>query len=129
MASNTRRTLTVSIETHAESRARSMEAAAAIDAGGGYQGEFYSFANMSLLLRVFSDKRIALLTRLQELGPSTLRGLARSLGRDVKRVHEDAEVLLTEGIIERDGKNRLFVPFDRISIRAEFETPTAADAA
>ncbi|RYE88110.1 MAG: transcriptional regulator [Hyphomicrobiales bacterium] len=95
-----------------------MDAARRIDAGEGYQGEGRSFETLPLLLSVFSEKRWKLIIELQKLGPSTLRGLARALGRDVKRVHEDANVLLEEGIIERDADKRLLVPFKQIRLEA-----------
>lgn len=119
MAEPQNRTLTVSVETSEQSSARATEAAQRIDAGGGYQGEFYSFATLSLLFSVFTPKRWELITRLQQLGPSSLRGLARALDRDVKRVHEDAGVLLEEGVIERNAKGKLFVPFAHIHIEAD----------
>lgn len=129
MAGTQQRSLTVSVESDEQSRARSLAAARRIDKSEGYQGEFYSFENWSLLFQVFSPKRWELIAKLHEIGPSSLRGLARALDRDVKRVHEDAEVLLTEGIIERNEQNKLIVPFARIHLEADLISGTAATAA
>ena len=126
MAGKTERTLTVSVESHERSAAKAMAAAKRIDRGDGHQGEFYSFATLPLLLGVFSPRRWELIVKLQEIGPSSLRGLARALERDVKRVHADAALLLEEGIIERDEDQKLFVPFATIRIEAELKTPAAA---
>jgi predicted transcriptional regulator len=93
---------------------------------GEYQGEVLGFANLKLLFDVFTPNRWTLIETLQRTGPSSLRGLSRALGRDVKRVHEDANILLTEGIIERTDDNKLFVPFSSIKIEAEFKAPSAA---
>src|SRR5665213_3400905 len=108
------RTLTVRIEGDDRFFARARQAARNVDAGGGYQGEEYSFANLPLLLATFTPNRWKLIQKLQEIGPSSLRGLARALGRDVKRVHEDAAALIEEGIIERNEQNKLVVPFANI---------------
>ena len=89
-----------------------------------YQGEIRSFESPAALFRVFSPARWTLIERLQELGPVSLRALARSLGRDVKSVHRDVKVLLDEEFIERDEAGRIHVPFARI--HAEFEMAPAA---
>ena len=49
---------------------------------------------------------------------------ARSRERDVKRVHEDAAVLLDWGLIERTPNVKLHVPYDKI--HAEFDLLAAA---
>ena len=56
---------------------------------GQSETDMFTFASPALLFRVLTPKRWELIERLQALGPSSLRGLARELGRDVKRVHED----------------------------------------
>jgi predicted transcriptional regulator len=129
MANETERTLTVRVGTRADFFAEAMEAARRVEAGGGYQGEVRSFASLPLLLSVFSEKRWKLIIELQKLGPSTLRGLARALGRDVKRVHEDANMLLDEGIIARDDNKRLFVPFKKMRLEADLFDDDATKAA
>jgi predicted transcriptional regulator len=120
------RTLTVTIDSDPRFFGREREAAERIDAGEGYQGEHYSFETLPLLFEVFSQKRWELITKLQSIGPSSLRALARALGRDVKRVHEDAAILLEEGIIERDEKNKLVVPFKTIHIDVKLEEESVA---
>jgi predicted transcriptional regulator len=129
MADKAERTLTVRVANRESFFSEAIEAAKRIDAGEGYQGEARSFETMPLLLAVFSPKRWELIIELQRLGPSTLRGLARALGRDVKRVHEDANLLLEEGIIERDATNKLLVPFKQIRLEAEFFAKDDTEAA
>src|SRR5262245_17705959 len=118
MAAEKPRVLTVSVASREQTRERTADAMRRIDAGQGYQGEFYSFTTLPLMLKVFSIKRWELITKLQELGPCSLRALARALDRDVKRVHEDVQVLLQEGIVERDKVEKLFVPFAHIRLEA-----------
>src|ERR1041384_281359 len=74
-----------------------------------YQGEIRSFQSPAALFRVFSPARWTVIERLQELGPVSLRALARSLGRDVKSVHRDVKVLVEEGLIDRDEARRIRV--------------------
>lgn len=44
-------------------------------------------------------------------GEMPVRELARRLGRDVKRVHEDAGVLVELGLIERTAGGGLLCPY------------------
>src|SRR4030067_30245 len=69
---------------------------------GRYQGETLSFESPSALFRVITPARWTLIERLQALGPSSLRGLARALERDVKSVHRDVAALLAQGLVEKD---------------------------
>ena len=41
----------------------------------------------------------------------SVRGLARSLERDVKRVHEDVGALIAVGLIERTERGKVHVPY------------------
>jgi predicted transcriptional regulator len=84
----------------------------------GYNGEYITFSTPQQLFAALPPKRWVLIEKLQQLGPSSLRGLARAVGRDVKRVHEDVAALLDDGIIERNEQKKLFVPF--ASVRIEF---------
>jgi predicted transcriptional regulator len=86
---------------------------------GKDQGSDFTFESPAALFRSLTPARWAAIERLQALGPSTLRGLARALDRDVKSVHRDVHALIDFGLIEKDGKGRLLVPFARI--RTEFD--------
>jgi len=44
---------------------------------------------------------------LQTTGPTTLRGLARELDRDVKRVHEDVSMLIKHGLVVRTADRKI----------------------
>ncbi len=85
---------------------------------GEYQGEIFEFESPAALFRLLTPKRWDLLERLQREGPLGVRALARALGRDVRRVHDDTKALLEAGLIERNGEGKLVVPFQEI--RADF---------
>ena len=79
----------------------------------------FTFSSPAQLFSVISPKRWQLIEHLQHLGPSTIRGLARSLDRDVKRVHDDVTAMIDWGIVERDQEGLVHVPFK--VIHAEFD--------
>ncbi len=45
-----------------------------------------------------------------------VRELARYVGRDVKRVHEDTKILVELGLIERNEKSALSCPYEDIHV-------------
>lgn len=83
-----------------------------------------TFTSPAQLFSVISPRRWELIERLQKLGPSSIRGLARVLGRDVKRVHEDVMLLAEWGIVVRDDDGKIVVPYD--VIRADFDLRAVA---
>lgn len=91
---------------------------------GRYQGEHFEFESPAALFRTLSPKRWELVEALQKLGPVGVRELARKLGRDVKRVHEDVQRLIEVGLIEKNSEGKLLVPFGEI--RAGFVLRSAA---
>ncbi|HUZ14043.1 MAG TPA: hypothetical protein VMU93_14490 [Caulobacteraceae bacterium] len=91
---------------------------------GASESDVFTFASPAQLFSVLSPKRWELIERLQAVGPISLRGLARELGRDVKRVHEDAAILLNWGLVERTDDRRLVVPYG--VIHADFDLRAAA---
>ena len=74
----------------------------------------FTFSSPAQLFSVISPKRWELIEHLQKLGAVSVRGLARALGRDMKRVHEDVTLLLEWGIVERTADGKVWVPFDVI---------------
>jgi predicted transcriptional regulator len=65
-----------------------------------------------------------LIERLQTTGPTTVRGLARELDRDVKRVHEDVSILIKHGLVARTADRKICVPYD--VIHADFDLRAVA---
>jgi predicted transcriptional regulator len=62
-----------------------------------------TFLTWSALASVMTDKRHELIIHLHDHPATSIRGLARELGRDYKRVHEDLRALLSVGLVEHDG--------------------------
>ena len=83
-----------------------------------------SFSSPAQLFAILTPKRWELLGKLQDMGPSTYRALAAALGRNVKRVHDDAAVLQEWGLVTINDQGRIHVPFD--IIHTEFDLKSAA---
>ena len=91
---------------------------------GKSSGSTLQFESPTALFRLLTPKRWELIERLQLLGPSTLRGLARALERDVKRVHDDVSALKQCGLIARNEAGKIQVPYD--VIHADFDLRSVA---
>jgi predicted transcriptional regulator len=61
-----------------------------------------SFVDWAALCAVLTPKRYELIRHLRQQSEPSIRALSRSLGRDVKRVHQDVVALEELGLIERD---------------------------
>ena len=84
----------------------------------------FTFSSPAQLFSVISPKRWQLIEHLQHLGPSTIRGLARSLDRDVKHVHDDITAMMDWGLVERNDDGMVHVPYS--VIHAEFDLRAVA---
>lgn len=78
------------------------------------------FESWDSLCAVLTPKRYELLRHLRRTPAESIRALARDLGRDVKRVHEDVTALEELGLIERGAGGRLTMPLDEISSTIRF---------
>ncbi len=83
-----------------------------------------TFLSWSSLAASLTDKRYELLRRLHQHPASSIRALARDLGRDVKRVHEDVTVLERIGLIDREG-TALRVDYSEIRTSILIDAPAA----
>jgi predicted transcriptional regulator len=62
------------------------------------------FVDWAALCSVLTPKRYELIRHLRRQPEAGIRALARSLGRDVKRVHQDVVALEELGLIQRDAE-------------------------
>lgn len=91
---------------------------------GKSSGDTLQFESPAALFRVLTPKRWELIEQLQRLGPSSARGLARELNRDIKRVHEDARALTDCNLVMRNEEGKLHVPYS--VIHADFDLRAVA---
>lgn len=111
------RTLTITTSPNWKSalRAAGQRAKAGL-ASGEYQGETLNFETPGAFFSHLTERRWLLLNELLGSGTVGVRELARRLGRDVKRVHEDAAALVELGLIEKDERGALYCPFVNIHV-------------
>ncbi|CAO4166770.1 HVO_A0114 family putative DNA-binding protein [Methylorubrum extorquens] len=73
------------------------------------------FRDWAALCAVLTPKRYELLRHLRRSPESGIRALARSLGRDVRRVHQDVVALTELGLVTREADGRLSSDVDEIT--------------
>ena len=66
-------------------------------------GTHVTFESWEALTAVMTPKRFDLLRHVHRSPQASVAALARALGRDYKRVHEDVEALTAAGLLEREG--------------------------
>ncbi len=121
----TQRTLTITMNAdwRAALRAAGMRAGAP-----GYQGEVLNFETAGSFFGRLTERRWVLVHTLQGQGPMPLRELARRVGRDVRRVHDDVEVLAELGLVERTEGGGVECPFEAVHIDMHLMAPQAESA-
>ena len=78
-----------------------------------------SFGSIKDLFSAITEKRLELLRYVaKQKEVLNIRQLAQALGRDYKNVHTDVSGLEELGLIEKDKKGALTVPYDEIVIHA-----------
>jgi predicted transcriptional regulator len=117
MQNNSKRTLEIKIQS--EKQAMQASAARFLNAWNNseYAGEYLTFTSPSMFFEVINARRWDLVTKLQTIGKTSIRELARQVGRDVRRVHDDIKILIEHGIVEQDAEG-VCVPYD--AIHADF---------
>jgi len=82
---------------------------------GTYQGESLNFESPGIFFSKLTKNRWDIVRVLQAQGQAGVRELARRVGRDVRRVHDDISILLELGLIDkRNGK--LICPYTDIHV-------------
>ena len=109
----TRRKLTITLSPDWRAALRRAGKAAQADR---YQGETLNFESPGAFFGRLTERRWALVSALQGQGAMAVRELARKAGRDVKRVHEDIQVLAELGLVERDDAGGVLCPFADVHI-------------
>ncbi len=89
----------------------------------GYQGEVLNFETAGSFFGKLTERRWALVHALQGQGPMSVRELARRVARDVRRVHDDVEVLAELGLCERTDSGGVECPFEAVHIDMRLTAP------
>src|SRR5690606_25321185 len=79
---------------------------------GHYQGESLNFESPATFFGQLTDRRGHMGRVMMGSRPVGVREWARRVERDVKRVREDAQVLVTLGLREKSNTGALHCPFD-----------------
>jgi predicted transcriptional regulator len=88
--------------TFADTKRRVLEAVAAAERGPVESQTHITFESWAALANVMTPKRFEILRHIHRQPVASIAALARDLGRDYKRVHEDVEALVTAGLLERE---------------------------
>lgn len=108
-------TITMNPDWRADLRVSGQRAATG-SASGEYQGETLNFETPGAFFSRLTERRWRLLNELLGSGTVGVRELARRLGRDVKRVHQDATALIELGLIEKDERGAVYCPYEMIHV-------------
>lgn len=82
---------------------------------GEYQGEQLNFESPAVFFGKLTERRWDLVRLLQNEKPSGVREIARLIGRDVRRVHDDLKILMELGLIEKES-DMLICPYRDIHV-------------
>jgi len=88
-----------------------------------YQGEVLNFESPAAFFSRLTERRWDLVRALQGQGELAVRELARRVERDVKRVHEDVQVLAELGLFERTESGAVECPFTEVHIDMHLTAP------
>jgi len=90
----------------------------AIDRGEQVTGSVHRlyFESAETLSKILTKQRHNLLKTLHAHGALTVHALAALLERNYKNVHQDVKILEESGLIERDAKNHIHAPYEKLTI-------------
>ena len=109
----TDRYLTITMQPDWKGALRAMAKVANADT---YQGEVLNFESPGHFFGRLTERRWEIVRAAQGKGELSVRELARAVGRDVKRVHEDVVILADLGLLERTEGGGLICPYSSLHI-------------
>jgi predicted transcriptional regulator len=107
------RYLTITMQSDWKGALRAMAKVANADT---YQGEVLNFESPGHFFGQLTEKRWEIVRAAQGKGELSVRELARTVGRDVKRVHEDVVILAELGLLDRTEGGGLICPYSSMHI-------------
>ncbi len=84
-----------------------------LERGENVQETHLTFFSLETMMATISPKRLALLRHVRHQPAASIADLARALGRDYKRVHDDVSALAHAGLVVRDAKG-IRAPYDSV---------------
>ena len=81
-----------------------------------------NFQDASRLQRILTPRHLQLARSLMDAPAESMRSLADRLGRDVRQVHDDLQILNEYRIVhfrEEDGAKKPHIPYDTVKIEVE----------
>lgn len=84
-----------------------------LERGKAVKETHLTFFSLEAMTSTLSPKRLELLKHVHSHPANTVAGLAKTLGRDYKRVHDDVSALIHAGLIVRD-ENGIRAPYDSV---------------
>jgi predicted transcriptional regulator len=72
------------------------------------------FRDLQTLTSLLTEKRLEILKMLHESGAMSIRALSKHLHRDYKNVHQDIQLLVNVGLVEKTEEGLVSVPWDTV---------------
>ena len=76
--------------------------------------ERLNFEDLATMLKVLTPRRLEVLKVVHQIGPVSVRAVAKRMKRDYKNVHHDLQVLERAGLVMRSPDGRLSAPWNKI---------------
>jgi len=87
-----------------EASARFVDAWHRAERGETFQERHLAFESWDALARVLTGRRMELLRHVRRHDVTSVRALAKSLGRDYSNVHADVRALVAAGLLDATGR-------------------------
>lgn len=108
--------ITVGGDIEKEASARFIDAWHRAERGETFHERHLAFENWDTLARVLTNKRMELLHYVRRNPVTSIRALAKALGRDYSNVHADVKALEAAGLVENTRKG-VRADYDAIETR------------
>ncbi len=119
--------LQVNVESLADGLDRAVKIMEALEQGKQVEKqESIGFLNVSSMLSVFTPKRWELIETLRSSEAMSINALANLLKRNYKNVHTDVSVLIEWGVLKRDDKGFVYVPYSEFVFDVKLPIKKAA---
>lgn len=110
----TERNISVHISSLEDMGQRFLAAWKAAEAGKPVSRDHVTFLGLEAFMAAMSPRRLELMRHLRRAGAMSVRRLSQELERDYKSVHGEVARLIDAGLIERQAKDSVSVPWGRI---------------